>query len=463
MKVLLIDPPAQSRPLVRDMAGGLGFDGGGSMSLPPLDLAILAARLLRTGHEARIIDAGAMRMAAERVLEEAKGWAPACVISAVSLPSLENDCLFLRRLREAVSGARIIAKTNIVFPPLLETITRSGGVDGCVWGECDLHIERIVAGESRSGTAYISEGRFFSEAVPPVADLDLVPFPARELLPNDRYRYPLLGGPVTTMQTSRGCPFPCAYYCPYPLVQGNVWRARGPESVLSELEEITRRHGISRVLFRDATFTFDKKRVLYICREMVRRELAVSWWCETRIDRLDGELIAAMHEAGCRGMNIGVETGDPELLRSTAKAGGASLGKLGEIRDSAAKAGMRLHFLMIVGLPGETRASLGKSYELIARLRPESMGTCLITPYPGTPLYAEARAKGWIESERWQDYGGHRPVMHTDQLSSRELAEAFAMLTKGFGLMRRADPVGRIKLMMLSARFRAWARAEVKR
>ena len=240
------------------------------------------------------------------------------------------------------------------------------------------------------------------------------------------------------MQTSRGCPYPCSYYCPYPLVQGKSWRSRSPAHVVREIEDIARNYRIDKILFRDATFTLDKERVRNICGLIAEKKINISWWCETRVDCLDYELMRLMKEAGCRGMNIGVETGDPELMRKQAKAG-LTIEKLNLIIKAARELKLKLHLLLMIGLPQETKGSLYKTYKLIRDLRPESIGVCIVTPYPGTALYEQARQKGWIESEDWTRFGGHYPVMHTDNFSAKDLSRAHRMIMYGFNLSKKGS------------------------
>ena len=288
------------------------------------------------------------------------------------------------------------------------------------------------------------------------AEQGATPVPARQLLRNDRYFYPLLDGPVTTMQTSRGCPYSCGYFCPYPAVQGTRWRSRSPSHVLTEIADCVENHGLRSILFRDATFTLNKKRTHQICEAISERDYELNWWCETRVDCLDRPVLDAMKRAGCRGINVGVETGNEEIMHTQAKVG-LTLPKLRALRGMAEDLGIRLHFLLIVGLPNETRKTIYDTYQLIRELDPETIGVTVITPYPGTPLYMEAKSKGWIETEDWSQYDGHVPTMHTDHLRSDEIAAARKWMHRGFSLAKRRDPWGRLKRHRHDASFREWA------
>jgi radical SAM superfamily enzyme YgiQ (UPF0313 family) len=133
------------------------------------------------------------------------------------------------------------------------------------------------------------------------------------------------------------------------------------------------------------------------------------------------------------------------------------LDKLLLIRKACRRLGIKLHFLLMAGLPLETKKSLYNTFKLICDLKPETIGVCIVTPYPGTPLYKEAKAKGWIETEDWAKFGGHFPVMHTDNLSSRDLLKARQMINRGFSLLRPASLMGWIKLKLLDYKFKRWA------
>lgn len=454
MRVLLVDSPARDHPVVRDMAGGLGFDGGNAVVLPPLDLASMAATLLEKGHEAKIIDSDVENYQTQDVYRIVEEYRPQVIIATVSLPTIYKDCSFLREIRGYCSG-KVVAKTSIAYKPILKEILETSSVDLCIFGECDTNIDEVIAGKEKKGTAYFKDSKLNVEENGVILDLDKLPLPARGLLPNEKYRYVLLGDKVTTMQTSRGCPFPCSYYCPYPLVQGRKWRAQNPGRVVKEIEDIVYNHQIRKIFFRDATFTLEKSRVERICDLIIQKNLKVEWWCETRVDCLNSKLMERMKHAGCQGINIGVETGDPEVLERQAKIG-MTLEKLKVVRKIAQQLGLRLHFLLMLGLPKETKKSLYETHRLICALRPETIGIAIVTPYPGTELYIEAKEKGWMETEDWTRFGGHLPVMHTDNLSSQDLLRAQRMIHQRFTLSRKGTLEGWIRSRLLDCRFKKW-------
>jgi GT2 family glycosyltransferase/radical SAM superfamily enzyme YgiQ (UPF0313 family)/tetratricopeptide (TPR) repeat protein len=449
MHVALINSPSLStRPVSRSMAGGLGFDGSAQMLLPPLDLAVMAASLRQAGYEIELVDADPLGLDQAAVLAKLGRRPWDVLVATVSLPTIEQDALFLAALRRNHPQAKVFGKTLVRDHHVLQALLTKSGADLVIHGEADHSIVELVQDATKTGTAWLEptpDGgapQFRFDEGEPVRDLNLLPFPARDLLPNDRYCYPLLGGPVATVQTSRGCPYPCGFYCPYPLVEGVKWRAQSADRIASELRDIVERHHLTKIYFRDATFTLNQERILALCDLIVAAGWKLEWVCETRVDCLGDTVLDKMRAAGCVGILIGVESGDEQTMHHREGKKGLTVSKLAHLRERTRELGIRLHFLLIVGLPQDTRESIVDTYELVRRYGPDTIGVTIITPYPGTPLYEQGVKEGWIDSFRWQDYGGHQVPMHTPNLSREEMVVGKRFLEEGFALARQARHAG---------------------
>lgn len=452
MRIALINSPSLSvRPVSRSMAGGLGFDGNEGMLLPPLDLAIMAATLRQTGEMVDLIDADPLGLDAAGVYARLEGHHWDFVVGTVSLPTLDQDALFLAELRRRHPAARIVGKTLVRDHGVLKALLERSTADLVIHGEADLTITDIVYGRGTAGTAWLEAGApgavpsFQFDEGSPVEDLNLLPFAARELLPNERYIYPLLGTPVATLQTSRGCPYPCGYYCPYPLVEGVKWRSQTPERIVAELKDVVERQGITKIYFRDATFTLNQERIARLCDLIVAAGWPLEWVCETRVDCLGDILLEKMRASGCVGLLVGVETGDEQVMHLREGKKGLTIPMLAHLREKTCQLGIRLHFLLIVGLPQETRESLVATYDLIQRYKPDTIGVTIITPYPGTPLHAEGLREGWIDSHQYKDYGGHQIPMHTPNLTRADMEAGKQFLEEGFALLQKRQVGGHSK------------------
>ncbi len=450
MRIALINSPSlTTRPVSRSMAGGLGFDGGEHMLLPPLDLAYMAATLRSVGETVALIDADPLGLDAEGVYRRLDGARWDALLATVSLPTLAADATFLAGLAGRHPHAKVVAKTLIRDREVLAALLERSGVALVIHGEADLTIADILHGRSTGGTAWRDAAgpgeapRLRFDPGEPVADVDALPLPARDLLPNERYVYPLLGTPVATVQTSRGCPYPCGFYCPYPLVEGTKWRHQSPERVMAELRAIVEGLGITKIYFRDATFTLNQARSERLCEMIVDAGWKLEWTCETRVDCLGDALLEKMRAAGCVGVLVGVESGDEAVMHHREGKKGLTVSRLAHLREKTWQLGMTLHFLLIVGLPRETRRSIVDTYDLVQRYVPDTIGVTIITPYPGTPLHEQARREGWIDSFDWERYGGHHVVMHTPNLAREDLVTGKRFIDEGFAILQRRQVGGR--------------------
>lgn len=460
MRVFLLNTPEEGKLVSRDMAGGLGFDRTERMALPPLDLLGYGTVLVEHGHEVRILDPQVEPVTPAQALEEVTAFKPDAVVLTMSLPTLSTDSAFAANLRRAVApGCRIVLKTGVRHPPALEAALRRSGVDFVLTGEGDLIIAELLSGKSREGTAWLEEGALREAPETLLADLDRLPILRRSLVPSHLYRYPRLGDGVATFQTSRGCPFSCGYYCPYPLVQGKKWRAMSAERVVRELKHLCEVDGLSKVFFRDATFTLDKQRATSICEGILELGLELTWWCETRVDCLTEPLLELMSRAGCVGINIGVETGDDVMIRERARKN-VGVQQVTALSRFCKKLGLKLHFLLLIGLPGETRASLLETLRLVDQLEPESLGVTTATPYPGTPMHEDAVREGWIVEPDLETFGGHGFNMDVG-VSARDLATALERIHEMGRLGSRRDPEAAERKRAIYRELSDWAPQEV--
>jgi DNA-binding NarL/FixJ family response regulator len=144
MKVLLLNTPSRKRPVIRDMAGGIGFDGGDAIRLPPLDLLYFGATLLDKGHTVRVIDADAENMTDEQAITKACEFSPDIIIATVSLPTIYNDTAFLKKLKTTLNPAKVIAKTGIKYPQILKEMLELSCADLVIYGECDTIVDKII-------------------------------------------------------------------------------------------------------------------------------------------------------------------------------------------------------------------------------------------------------------------------------------------------------------------------------
>jgi len=223
-----------------------------------------------------------------------------------------------------------------------------------------------------------------------IQDLDRLPFPARDQFNNEAYKQhheKRFGYTTSSVITSRGCPFQCDF-CSR-AVFGQEFRTRSAVNIVDEMESV-KTLGYERIMFSDDCFTFDKRRLLSICNEIVRRRLDISWECLSRVDTINRETALAMRKAGCVRVFFGLESGNDAVL--------ALMNKQTTTREArravltAKAAGIQVGAFFIVGYPGETDNTVLDTLRFASSLPLDYLSFSVPYPIPGTPLYERVRS-----------------------------------------------------------------------
>ena len=168
------------------------------------------------------------------------------------------------------------------------------------------------------GIAYKDKGTGQVKRTSPrglVEDLDRLPPPSRDLFDNysyKKYYSRRFGYKTSAIMTSRGCPFACDF-CSRP-VFGDEFRSRSASKVADEIEEVISL-GYNRIWFADDCFTLNRKRLIEVCDEIIKRGLKIDWECLSRVDTLDSDIADKMKQAGCVRMFFGMESGNDSILK----------------------------------------------------------------------------------------------------------------------------------------------------
>lgn len=399
MKVTLVSPPSPPEFRVsRGLMGGFGMAVHPELLYPPIELAHVAAVLEAEGHEVLIHDADAEGVDTAGALQAVRDSQPDIVFLDSSSTSLDQDLALARSVRAELKVPVAILGSQVTYTP--GEIFLDHAVDLVVRGEPEYTVRDVVralaAGGNLEGIAGTSWQRANGEGGGEVvhepereriADLDQLPMPSRHLLSNDRYHFPGLDGPVTTVKSSRGCPFDCSF-CGYTLAQGLRFRFRSPESVLDELEDLYVNHGLRQVVFRDPIFTTRKDRVHAICDGILERGLTeLEWQCETAVKTLDRPLLESMAAAGCKHISLGVESGNAEIQKRHCGNKLSDLDQAEDVFRACREVGIETRAFCMIGFPEETAAMADETIALVDRLDPDQVQFCAVTAYPGTPLY----------------------------------------------------------------------------
>jgi anaerobic magnesium-protoporphyrin IX monomethyl ester cyclase len=357
---------------------------------PPLGIGYIAATLQAAGHAVRVIDCTFMKR--EDALREARE-AQAEVVGIYCMVTMLDECTwFAQQLR----GHCRLLVTGGPLPtcdpePFLEHF------DVVVRGEAEqTMLELLRAWEDGSGLDEVAgivhkkEGRIvFTPERTFARDLDRIPFPARQLLPNAsyiRYGRKKYGYSITTVMSTRGCPYRCEF-CSN-VVFGGSYRERSAENVVDEIEAVLTL-GYDRISFTDDVFTMKKERVLKVCEEIQRRGLSFKWECLGRVDAMDASTAQVMQEAGCMRIYFGIESGDPDMLELMNKK--ITPDQAQRAVETAHRAGMQVGAFFILCYPGDTDDSVLETLHFTTLLPVDYLGLSMPYPLPGTDLLRRTR------------------------------------------------------------------------
>jgi anaerobic magnesium-protoporphyrin IX monomethyl ester cyclase len=364
-------------------------------------LLYVAAALREAGHEVRIVE-GAFHTRAQ-VLEEIRSWKP-------DLLGVYSVALMWGR------AAELMAQAKQVHPGLFAVAGGHGptafkqrcldapAVDAVVYGEGEATAVELAARVSEgadlngvNGCVWRDgDGVVVNAPREPISNLDVLPFPAYDLVAHYHYR-PSYGQvrrlPAIEMVSSRGCPNSCIYCF---RIMGPAVRFRSPGNVVDEMEVYVKDYGAREIKFWDEHFTLDRARALAICEEILKRGLKVPFWCSARVDAVDEELLRMMRKAGCWCINYGLETGVEKNLQALDKDATVEQG----IRavEMTHAAGMETVGTYVFGIPGETYEEGLETIRLACRLNHYYVEFFPLTPFPGTELYENIDKYGTLNA-----------------------------------------------------------------
>jgi len=405
------------RIVLADIRGGDGFlskdtvvGGYGSRLTPFSKVTRLVARLKSGFHEmpsVHLAYAAALAVRAGHDVVASSGEVVDGDVAIVlsSLVDYRRETGWARAMRARGARVGFIGLTSQKLPQLFEE-----AADFIVDGEPESALLRLFGGETLSGMA----------ASPQINDLDSLPFPLwGPLVPARRsVRVPFAARPYggsLPVLASRSCPEFCTY-CPHRIQ--STYRARSVPNILDELSYLEDTRGPLHIVFRDPLFSQERDRVLELCDGIRSRALSHTFECETRLDRLDVELVSTMHRAGLRAMSFGVESVAPTTLKKVGRRPIPEAHQR-EILRRSRELGIVTAAFYVLGFTEDTWQSIRETIEYSIDLGSTVAQFKILTPYPGTPLYK--RMEPTITETDWQRFDGFTPTFTHPSLTHGEL------------------------------------------
>jgi len=263
---------------------------------PPLNLAYLANQI-KDKHEVRIFDFAAENP--EILLKEILNYKPEIIGFTAVTPTFSIAVELLNRIK-AIAEFKFVSVIGGVHATVLADSCLKY-FDYVIKGEADFSFADFCDSLPEKG---IVESKF-------ITDINEL-LPARELLLMQKYNMQLDGKKCTTIITSRGCPYNCVFCS---AISGNKVRTNSAKNVVDEIEFVINKYSINNFYFLDDVFTFDKQRVLDICRIVKERELNIRFRVTTRINLVNRFVLEALRDIGCDMICYGLESGSDRMLQ----------------------------------------------------------------------------------------------------------------------------------------------------
>jgi len=362
---------------------------------PPLNISYLAAVAEKAGHEVQIIDGEIEGLSNPDIVRRAKDFSPDLIGITGTTPMFHLVVRLAKALKEQMN-------VPIMAGGHHATLFKEKAFEKCFdfffVSEAEKSLEDFLNRYKINGDLSDVKGLLFRRNDEPVftgdpeltENLDAIPFPARHLLKYKIYSLGTLRGTLnyTSIMTMRGCPFECIY-CSNS-VYGRKVRRRSIENVMSEIENVVNNFGIRHFYFIEDVLTLNKQYVLSLCDEIDRRGLKITFEGSTRANLFDEELAERLSNSGLIRISFGLETADPKVLKIIKK--GVPLESYIKANRITKKYGIETINSVMLGLPGEDRASVNKTIAFLRKAKDIQHTTYSIAmPYPGTEFYEMAK------------------------------------------------------------------------
>lgn len=424
LDVLLVSPPSSPE--------------GQNFYIPcyeiPLNVITLAAYVEQQGYTCEVVDFDVEKVRSiEPFLDHYK---PKFLGFTSSTPYMNNAARLSQEARRIMPDMPQVVGGYHASALPIRTLEEYPSFDALAYGEADYTLEELlgyyihgrgnladIQGISRRDGADIIK----NQRRPEIRDLDVLPFPNRHKLKNERYipnPVNFASLPTTAILASRGCHENCTFCAK--IIFKKV-RVRTAANIVAEMEHCLETWGMKDFRFYDDDVTWFRDEFMEMCRLIREKDLKITWNCFSRVDCVDEELLVAAREAGCYQMKYGVETGTDRMMAVVKKH--ITLKQVEDAIALARKVGVETQISIILGLPDETPEEIRQSISVPVSLKPDLVLFNVFKPLPGSYLFRRLEEENRITSYNWDDYLVRNPsALFKGDFTDEELA----------GFMKRA-------------------------
>lgn len=372
---------------------------GDETTNPPLGLLYNASYLEKNGISVKVYDVRARNLSLSDILKEIKKESPKVIGLSAMTSSIRSAVELATKIKKKFDkNEPLIAFGGAHLSADLDFIRRFPVFDFGVAGEGELLftklVKQVLKGERVSGL-YIEN---------PIQDLDKLPFPARHLINKLDY-YGAVNEDCSEEEKlktidasligSRGCPFSCSF-CSRP-VHKKFYRARSPENIVQEMEEIYDDYG-GRYIFVDDTLTLNRVNTVNLCQLLIKTGKKFRWMAMTRASCVDKKMIKLMAQAGCCDLFFGVESGN-ERIRNVVIKKNVKDKEIFQAVKWCRKYGIQSNLFLMLGFPGETPKEIEDTVNFGKKVQADFIGIHITVPLPGAEIFEVAVKEGKLDKD----------------------------------------------------------------
>jgi len=465
-RILLVDAPERL---------SLWFDG----TIPSPALSILAS-YVKTRYELKVLDLNIEERPWEVLKKALDEFKPHLVGLSCTHTCQMNEVMAAARLVRKFSPSSLIAGGGIYFSVFYEESINAGSIDIAAIGEGELTFSALVKALSAieserlrgvpvthpemsrrlqtiDGIAFKNEAGAIIKTAPRkyIENLDSIPFPSYELYPIDKYRSPTFGGgDAFGMTFSRGCANRC-YFCSESAGWNHTLRRHSPEYAVRHLEIIYRNYGRKVFVFGDTDFLSDKKWCEGFIALIKTKKIAINFHVQASCNSVikNEELLPKLKKIGLFEVMIGAESPFQKILSKLKKPYSDKETVVGAM-ERVKKHGLLLMAMLLWGTEFDDESTLHEGLYFFDKYA-DIVCPCLLTPYPGTALYDEMKAKGLVKVEDFAFYdqahvivpAGTMSYKETRWIYEKELCRYFNLNPKFYMKLLSKDPFMRMNQM----------------
>ncbi|OGW98553.1 MAG: hypothetical protein A2Z81_07040 [Omnitrophica WOR_2 bacterium GWA2_45_18] len=446
MKILFITPPFGA------------WATHGNHKAPNQYYAQLAAYIRQKElAEVQVLDTRALEMNYDQMMEEIQRVKPDMAVFGDLLHSTGGLAVIWHFNETARKIKEVLPQTKTVMGGLwysalfTETMEINPWIDFILIGEGELTIQDLIHHLKEKKTDFksipglVSRGPNGQVVAGPhrslIPDLSVLPMPAYDLFPMDKYVGHTYWKPFAELMTSRGCPGGCHFCYEWSLYDPRSnkkdftsWRGHSAKRIADELDILEKQYGIKVVVFQDDAFNVDPRVMKGFCEEKIKRGNQIKWVCLGRADDWTSqrELLPLMSQAGCFMGLVGVEVESDAELAKTGK--GVTMEQIKDTVDSLRQNNIATVGTILIGMENDDEARIKERLRVADEIDPDIMALDYVTPVPGSPLWKKAIDNGWVKPKEinLREWDFHHPVIPTKHLSIADVGRLGAWCMREF-------------------------------